>query len=46
MRPASLALMREAYPDPAKRSRAIAVWAMGGAVASAAGPVEGGAQAF
>ena len=41
--PASLALVRQAYPDPVKRARAIAVWAMGGAVASAAGPVAGGA---
>lgn len=42
MMPASLALIREAYPNPARRARAIAVWAMGGAVASAAGPVLGG----
>jgi DHA2 family methylenomycin A resistance protein-like MFS transporter len=42
MTPASLALIREAYPDPAKRARAIGVWALGGAVASAAGPVLGG----
>jgi MFS transporter, DHA2 family, methylenomycin A resistance protein len=41
--PASLALVRQAYPDPVKRARAIAVWAMGGAVASAAGTVAGGA---
>ncbi|WP_405734179.1 MFS transporter [Streptomyces sp. NBC_01537] len=42
MLPASMALIREAYPDPAKRARAISIWAMGGAVASAAGPVLGG----
>jgi len=43
MMPASLALIREAYPDQAPRARAVALWAMGGAVASAAGPVAGGA---
>jgi MFS transporter, DHA2 family, methylenomycin A resistance protein len=42
MLPASLALIREAYPDSVQRARAIAVWAIGGAVASAAGPVVGG----
>jgi DHA2 family methylenomycin A resistance protein-like MFS transporter len=42
MLPATLALIREAFPDAAERSRAIAVWAVGGAVASAAGPVLGG----
>ena len=42
MLPASMALIREAYADPAKRARAISIWAMGGAVASAAGPVLGG----
>ncbi|MEU6351727.1 MFS transporter [Streptomyces sp. NPDC047072] len=40
--PASLALLREAYPDPARRARAISVWAMGGSVGAAAGPVAGG----
>jgi DHA2 family methylenomycin A resistance protein-like MFS transporter len=40
--PASLALIREAYPDQARRGRAIAIWAVGGAVGSAAGPVLGG----
>ena len=43
MLPASLALIREVYPDAVQRTRAIAVWAIGGAVASAAGPVVGGA---
>jgi len=42
MLPASLALIRQAYPDAAQRARAIAVWAIGGAVASAAGPAVGG----
>jgi DHA2 family methylenomycin A resistance protein-like MFS transporter len=42
MLPASLALIREAYLNPVQRARAIAVWAIGGAVASAAGPVVGG----
>lgn len=40
--PASLALIREAFPDPAERARAISVWAMGGSVGAAAGPVLGG----
>ncbi|MFF8195084.1 MFS transporter [Streptomyces bobili] len=40
--PASLALIREAYPDQAKRARAISIWAMGGSVGAAAGPVAGG----
>lgn len=40
--PASLALLREAYPDPARRARAISIWAMGGSVGAAAGPVAGG----
>jgi len=33
---ATLALIREAYPDLAKRARAVAVWAMGGAAAAEA----------
>lgn len=41
--PTSLALIREAYTDATKRARAIALWAMGGSVAAAAGPVVGGA---
>ncbi|MFI2205475.1 MFS transporter [Streptomyces sp. NPDC020192] len=40
--PASLALIREAYPDPARRARAMAIWAMGGSAGAAAGPVAGG----
>lgn len=41
--PASLALVRAAYREPAARARAIAYWAMGGSIAAAAGPVLGGA---
>lgn len=40
--PSSMALIGQAYPDPVKRARAVAVWAMGGAVASSAGSVLGG----
>ncbi|NEC67601.1 MFS transporter [Streptomyces sp. SID9727] len=43
MMPASLALVRQSFPDQAERARAIAVWTVGGAVAVAAGPVVGGA---
>ena len=42
MLPASLALVRQAHADPARRARAIAIWAVGGTVAIAAGPVAGG----
>jgi DHA2 family methylenomycin A resistance protein-like MFS transporter len=42
MMPSSMALIRQAYADPAARGRAVAVWAMGGAVASTSGPVLGG----
>src|SRR5438270_8189965 len=42
MMPSSMALIGQAYPDPVKRARAVAVWAMGGALASSAGPVLGG----
>ncbi|MER5754704.1 MFS transporter [Streptomyces sp. NPDC002088] len=41
--PASLALVRQAYTDPARRARAVALWAAGGSVAVALGPVAGGA---
>ncbi|MCX5364595.1 MFS transporter [Streptomyces sp. NBC_00124] len=41
--PASLALVRQAYPDPARRTRAVASWGAGGSVALALGPVAGGA---
>ncbi|MEV0493353.1 MFS transporter [Streptomyces atratus] len=40
--PTSMALVRQAFPDPARRTRAVGVWAMGGAVAAAAGPVLSG----
>ena len=40
--PSSMALVGQAYPDPVRRARAVAVWAMGGAAASSAGPVLGG----
>ncbi|MFI6688326.1 MFS transporter [Streptomyces sp. NPDC050485] len=43
MMPASLALVRQSFPDQAQRARAIAMWTVGGAVAVAAGPVLGGA---
>ena len=46
MMPAAMALLREAFPDPGARARALAVWAMGGAVASSAGPVLGGLLDF
>ncbi|MFK8908292.1 MFS transporter [Streptomyces sp. YS-3] len=42
MVPASLALIRQAFPDPQARARGIALWTVGGAVAIAAGPVLGG----
>ncbi|HEY3873194.1 MAG TPA: MFS transporter [Actinocrinis sp.] len=43
MLPSSLALVRQAFPDAAARARAIALWTVGGAVATALGPVVGGA---
>lgn len=43
MLPSSLALIRQAYPDAARRARAIALWTMGGAASFAAGPIAGGA---
>jgi MFS transporter, DHA2 family, methylenomycin A resistance protein len=42
MMPSSMALIGQAYADPACRARAVAVWAMGGAIASSSGPVLGG----
>ncbi|MGW7528118.1 MFS transporter [Streptomyces sp. NPDC054783] len=41
--PASLALVRQAYREPARRARAVAAWAAGGSLAVALGPVAGGA---
>ncbi|MET8684288.1 MFS transporter [Streptomyces sp. NPDC004732] len=40
--PASLALIRQAYDDPRRRARAIALWTVGGSVSVAVGPVLGG----
>jgi EmrB/QacA subfamily drug resistance transporter len=42
MLPASMALVREAYPDPRRRARALGVWAVGGAVAGLVGQPLGG----
>ena len=42
MMPASMALIGHAYPDARRRAQAVAIWAMGGAVASSSGPVLGG----
>lgn len=42
MMPSSMALIGQAFPDPVRRARAVALWAMGGAAASSAGPVAGG----
>jgi DHA2 family methylenomycin A resistance protein-like MFS transporter len=40
--PASMSLIREAYPDPGRRARALGVWAVGGAVAGLIGQPLGG----
>src|SRR4051812_16668421 len=42
MLPASMALVREAFPDPSRRARALGVWAVGGAVAGLVGQPLGG----
>ncbi|HET9171253.1 MAG TPA: MFS transporter [Actinospica sp.] len=42
MLPASLAMVRQAFPDAVVRGRAIARWTMSGAAATALGPVLGG----
>jgi DHA2 family methylenomycin A resistance protein-like MFS transporter len=42
MLPASMALIREAFPDPRERTHALGIWAVGGAIAGAAGPLLGG----
>ncbi|GGK36562.1 MFS transporter [Nocardia camponoti] len=41
--PTSLALIREGFTKEAQRTRAIGLWAVGGSVAAAAGPIVGGA---
>jgi MFS transporter, DHA2 family, methylenomycin A resistance protein len=41
--PASLTLLRAAYPDAAERARAVGIWIAAGGVANAAGPSVGGA---
>ncbi len=41
-----MALIGQAYPDPVSRTRAVAVWAMGGAIASSSGPVLDGVLAL
>lgn len=40
--PTALSLIREAFDDARERARAIGMWAVGGAVAAAAGPILGG----
>jgi DHA2 family methylenomycin A resistance protein-like MFS transporter len=40
--PASMALIREAFPDSRRRARALGVWAVGGAVAALVGQPLGG----
>ncbi|MFL6112037.1 MAG: MFS transporter [Catenulispora sp.] len=42
MLPASLALVRQAFPDPVARNKAITLWTAAGSSAAAAGPVAGG----
>ncbi|KGY13985.1 hypothetical protein NM22_00515 [Vibrio tubiashii] len=42
MTPSSLALLRHAFNDAGERAKAIAIWAMGGAIASTSGPIIGG----
>jgi DHA2 family methylenomycin A resistance protein-like MFS transporter len=42
MLPGSMALIRQAFPDPRRRAHALGIWAVGGAVAGAVGPLVGG----
>ena len=44
--PASLSLISQAYPDQVQRGRAVAIWALGGSVASTSGPLLGGLLAL
>jgi EmrB/QacA subfamily drug resistance transporter len=41
--PSSTALVSQAYRNPARRGRALSIWTMGAALATAAGPLLGGA---
>lgn len=41
--PTSMSLIGQAFPDPARKARAVGLWAVGGALASSAGPLVGGA---
>ncbi|TCL82417.1 DHA2 family methylenomycin A resistance protein-like MFS transporter [Curtobacterium sp. PhB142] len=43
MLPASMALIRQAFPEARERAHALGIWAVGGAVAGAVGPILGGA---
>ncbi|ROR35900.1 DHA2 family methylenomycin A resistance protein-like MFS transporter [Curtobacterium sp. JUb34] len=43
MLPASMALIREAFPEARERAHALGIWAVGGAVAGAVGPILSGA---
>lgn len=40
--PSSLAILRQAYPEPAERARAIGIWSALTAIAGASGPMFGG----
>ncbi|MBV9197687.1 MAG: MFS transporter [Solirubrobacterales bacterium] len=42
MVPASMALIRHAFSESRRRARAVAMWAVGGAIAASSGPVLGG----
>src|SRR5207244_5829024 len=41
--PASLSILRSAYPEPVERARAIGIWSSLTAVTGASGPLVGGA---
>lgn len=44
--PASMALIRHAHTDARARAKAVGIWATGGAVAAAAGPLLGGTMSM